>query len=586
MVVERIPAEDGAADAVVSLPADARAVVEADAGVGKTHLLCERIAHLVEQEGVSPGRGILVLSFTRAAVGEIRRRLVLRSRAIAAVTPVTFDSLATRILATEDSVGDWTQLDFDGRIRRAGELLAELPEIAVLDGIQHVFIDEAQDLVEARATFAVALLSHLDGGYTIFGDPAQAIYGFSDRDGAGSFLSKIDELPAPAPSHITLEGNRRARTEAAKVALWAGPLLRIRPVDCDVYRRLYDTVKRLPDVGGVADAAPLLSTVGAPTVILCRTNGEVLWVSEELRRLGVEHDVQRAAEDAPLAAWIARAFLGWQRNVISRAEVMRRIGGVDDDLDAEHAWAALSDLASRGPEMLDLDRLRERLGVGRIPDDLIEPPKSELRVSTVHRAKGLEFDRVLILEPRPPREDERGKVDEEAHVLYVALTRAVSDVLLLRRDGVPLVKKLAGRWTVRPRHPDRVASFEVGSGAVSGVEPAGGQHAATVQGQIARSRGREVSLRLVGADACPRYEVTSDGSLLGETDERFGKYVCDVLGRKGQRAPKVLDGAHVQLVETRTGHPAAGEQLGLGAAGMWLAPRLGGLVELDAGGWR
>ena len=83
---------------VVDAPVDAQLLVLAGAGTGKTHTLIERLNHLVERDEVPPGSGVLVLSFTRAAVGEIRDRLRSRDGDAGFVRARTFDSFATRVL--------------------------------------------------------------------------------------------------------------------------------------------------------------------------------------------------------------------------------------------------------------------------------------------------------------------------------------------------------------------------------------------------------------------------------------------------------------------------------------------------------
>ena len=261
------------------------------------------------------------------------------------------------------------------------------------------------------------------------------------------------------------------------------------------------------------------SSVRTPTAILCRDNGEVLWVSEELRRLGIDHRMQRTAEDAPLASWLARLIFGWQRNVISHKEVVRRAAELDTGLDPEQVWSTLSRLGPRGREMLDLDRLRARLRTIRPPDELVEGASSKLTVSTVHRVKGLEFDRVLIFEPRPRRAQAQRELDEEAHILYVALTRAISGLLLLRRGSMPIIRKHRGRWTVRKRHPARISSFEVGGDAISHAEPAGQDGSQVgVQEAIAGSLGRPVTLSRITGDGRPPGALCGPMQRLGDRE--------------------------------------------------------------------
>ena len=62
-----------------------------------------------------------------------------------------------------------------------------------LGAMRHILIDEVQDLVGYRAEFVLALLEATDCGFTLFGDPAQSIYGFqlgkqdSDMTSTGFF---------------------------------------------------------------------------------------------------------------------------------------------------------------------------------------------------------------------------------------------------------------------------------------------------------------------------------------------------------------------------------------------------------------
>ncbi|MCZ9346311.1 ATP-binding domain-containing protein, partial [Streptomyces sp. TRM76130] len=90
---------------------------------------------------------------------------------------------------------------------------------------------------------------------------------------------------------------------------------------------------------------------------------------------------------------------------------------------------------ARGPGrgVVDLGRLRRLVAEGRFPDELADPETARVVVSTVHRAKGLEFDRVIVLTPPTPaelRKRHKGDLDlpAEARALYVAMTRARQDL--------------------------------------------------------------------------------------------------------------------------------------------------------------
>ena len=67
---------------------------------------------------------LLVLSFSRAAVAELRRRITGLAGDARYVGVATFDSFATRILAAAEPDGPWLRLDYESRIRSAVDLLS------------------------------------------------------------------------------------------------------------------------------------------------------------------------------------------------------------------------------------------------------------------------------------------------------------------------------------------------------------------------------------------------------------------------------------------------------------------------------
>lgn len=86
-----------------ALSPDANVVVLAAAGTGKTWLLTSRILRLLI-EGAEPG-GILALTFTRKAAGEIRERVFARARALALATEPERTALLTALGTAPDGPG-------------------------------------------------------------------------------------------------------------------------------------------------------------------------------------------------------------------------------------------------------------------------------------------------------------------------------------------------------------------------------------------------------------------------------------------------------------------------------------------------
>jgi DNA helicase-2/ATP-dependent DNA helicase PcrA len=208
-------------DSVVQSAPEDRLLVVAGPGTGKTQVAALRLLHLL-RTGIQPAQ-ILVLSFSRSAVRTLTKRLEtlrpdeesmledLRHLAIR-----TFDSWAFRILrqsgATAAELLSHTHDENIGLVKTALEDSSDPATAGRLAHIRHVIVDEFQDLPGVRADMVIALLSRLNApgrgpvGFTVLGDPIQAIYGFASRASGGS--------PAESPWVLLKQrfGKRAANT--------------------------------------------------------------------------------------------------------------------------------------------------------------------------------------------------------------------------------------------------------------------------------------------------------------------------------------------------------------------------------------
>ncbi len=216
-------------------------------------------------------------------------------------------------------------------------------------------------------------------------------------------------------------------------------------------------------------------------------------------------------------------------------------------------------------------------------------------VSTVHRAKGLEFDRVVIV-PARDRADADLDPAEEMRVSYVALSRARDEVYLgsaPAEAGLVFKPRGVDRWAQHAwqgRRPPRVVSLEALSVDVDVQKPTRGHSGTAVEVQ-ARLRERAVTgaalvgvLEPDGELAAPRFtlHLSDDGSIVGRTSESFGRALARVLRPGyGKDWPRALLGLAVGSVETVAGDPDLTRFAGLPGSGLWLVPRLTGLARPD-----
>src|SRR5665647_153688 len=163
--------------AAVEIEPETRQIVIAGPGSGKTEVVAALLQHLATAHGADLADELLVLSFSRAAVHAVTRRLREAPSVTAAPAVRTLDSLAVEVLA--DNGYEYEHLTFDDRIVAATAVLKERGWFA-LEALLHIVVDEVQDVVGLRADFLLALLGGLacDAGFTLLGDPAQAIYDF------------------------------------------------------------------------------------------------------------------------------------------------------------------------------------------------------------------------------------------------------------------------------------------------------------------------------------------------------------------------------------------------------------------------
>ncbi|MCZ2859992.1 UvrD-helicase domain-containing protein [Blastococcus sp. VKM Ac-2987] len=588
---------DNSQRAVVEADPTERLLVIAGAGRGKTEVIAGRVDELVQYRGLNPADELLVLTFSRAAVAAARRRLEQRGTGAVAIS--TFDSFASRLLleAGEDpsSIGG-----FDRRIRAATDVLRS-EDLTRIEFLQHVLLDEVQDLVGDRAELALALLEQVgaDCGFTALGDPLQAIYDWQleearSRTTSQQFMSRlVDDLGA---RRTALEVDYRARGKEARWVVELGESIRSSDAPAAAPASVSEFVDILLDLGPLADATNLVDRSPATTAVLCRTNGQALTASKVLREAGVRHVLRRPLQDMGVAPWVAAALGGVDTPVVDRHEVIDLIASAAPELNPEEAWVSLKETEGRLYErdLLDLGALRTALRSRSVPLGLAAADEASVVVSTIHRAKGLEFDRVLYMPAdtnRLPAVDS----DAEMRVTYVALSRARDELYVCGppKEAIRTSELRSGRWAVhvfrgQKRYPCGMEATSVDVDVLQPVAEDDG-NGWGVQQRLLRADVVGAAVTAVREDdtpvEAPRYtlRLTDGDVLIGRTSEHFGRALASTFGRRRpeQSWPRRINGLAVASVETVAGDPDYTRRAGLAGSGLWLVPRLTGLAWPD-----
>ncbi|MDR6119723.1 DNA helicase-2/ATP-dependent DNA helicase PcrA [Aeromicrobium sp. SORGH_AS981] len=561
---------------VARVDASACQVVLAAAGSGKTETVAALVGELVESQ-LHSAHDVLVLSFSRAAVTAVRRRFA--DRDLRGVSVRTLDGIAARIIGSAESAEEPAP-SFDGRIRQATRLLGEGEVPDELEAVAHVVVDEIQDVVGDRARLVLAILHAIrsHAGFTLLGDPQQAIYDFQLADArdmnSPAFLRSVDT--GFAPRLVQLRGEYRSIGDDARRVVemsqtlpppgGAGRTSQIRRVVADVLK--------LEDLTELAD---LLPTFDGNVAVLCADNGQAMLAHAALRDLEVEATLQASAEQRGVASWVAAAVPFGGRKV-KRSDFEDGWDPYETGYSAADAWRLLkrSERGFNTPSSLDVSRLAAAVALRDVAAELLEAAHEGVVVSTVHRSKGLEFDTVVMVNSSgwlPADAD-----DSQASVAYVALSRARRRLLSvpmsvdrrLRRDGA------MDRW-IRAGHK-KWQTFGLEIQPADLREPTDPARSKSVQDLVVAVRaGDPVDLRLdpLAPKDMPRYRLEHDGELIGRTNERFGQ----ILRRRfhGDNPP-FLSGLRVGGFESRGCPPEFSVS---GAADLWRAPVVSGMSTIE-----
>jgi DNA helicase II / ATP-dependent DNA helicase PcrA len=571
---------DEAQRAAAFIDPEERQVVTAGPGAGKTEVVAALVEHLVEKGNLEPTEELLIISFSRAAIEAVRRRLRSGTGA-ARLAPVrTLDSLAAMALSdlsTEEVV--WR--GYDKAIVRATELIEE-GGWDYLDGLGHLVVDEVQDVVGVRARLLLTILRRLpdEAGFTLLGDSAQALYAFSDGDRGDDLLTSVRSMNSVVERPLVAEYRSRS-ADAAEAAALRIPFLAASD-DLARLRIVEGFLPQLPSLGMIEEEAPILNRWEGRTAILCRTNIDALLTAETLREAGVPVAVQRSARERSYASWIAAALGTVKQSRITGKEFEGLLTSVPDlPTDAETAWRVLRRTAgSRGYE-LDLRDLAAALASGKGSTELETAPVTDVVVSTVHRAKGLQFDNVVLIAPDGWRLDSNAEtVGEDARTLYVAITRSRYRMAVAQKPSTRswFLDRNQSRWMKRGRQSWQTFGFEIRGSDTRGLGP--------TSTPIADLIGRPVEWQLNPAESDlkrPIYDVLADSTLVARTTQEFGEALARRLGDGAKRktAWPTLSGGHVESVETMAGVPRDG--LPVGGNGLWLSARVTSAVSL---GWK
>lgn len=291
-----------------------------------------------------------------------------------------------------------------------------------------LIVDEAQDLNRAQLELLLSALRR--GGRMLFvGDRFQSIYGFSgaDHDAIPNIIERVQAHEMP------LSVTYRCPISHVKLA-----------------QRLVPEMEWAPNAKqGVVrhiKASEVAADVTEGSLLLCRTTAPLISTCFQLIARGINAKVKGKDIVAGLLKDLERmekqpgfTFPAWRGALevwrADREATIRAKAKTDEALALR--LADLDDRAQVLAIIIQASKATDMAGVKASAKALFSDDKPGVTLSSVHRAKGLEAERVYILKPEkmphPAAQTHEDRLQEQ-NILFVALTRSLHEMVFVETE--------------------------------------------------------------------------------------------------------------------------------------------------------
>jgi ATP-dependent DNA helicase RecQ len=481
--------------AVVSARVSSNMLVLAGPGSGKTRVIAHRCAYLLRVERVRPHE-ILVVCFNRSAAISLRQRIRdLVGKDASRVTVQTYHGLAMRLIGASFSGrldGKGEMLDLDSMIPEATGMLrgeCDIPGLErdemrerLLAGYRHILIDEYQDIDQPQYDMVSAIAGRAleseneDAKLSILavGDDDQNVYTFR---GANIQFIRQFEQDYNARTHFLIENYRSTaniiRAANQLIALNRDRMKTEHPIQINSARRsdppgapvqIVACRDSLHQARYVLDAIKTHRAEGGSIAVFARTKKELHAIRAALEASSIPSamaangggniPLHRMRETVALIAFIRQL----RQSTVTATRLHNEFHALECYSDFNPWCSLLDDILCEWEEETNNSDCTPSEAIDFIYDALHERQRdrcaaaAEVYLSTVHSAKGLEFDHVIMLGSwdRPSSLTQR---EEERRLYYVGMTRARKTLTLCELEKIsnPHTDALDGRFVRRTK---------------------------------------------------------------------------------------------------------------------------------------
>lgn len=413
-------------------------VVAAGPGSGKTKVLAHKLASLVLMEDVKYEQ-LLMLTFSRAAATEFKKRLLgLIGNAANFVEIKTFHSYCFDLLGRVGSLEkaeQIIQLAID-KIKNGEVEPGRITKTVLV-------IDEAQDMSAEEFNLVNALMEQNEEMRVIaVGDDDQNIFTFRKAD--SKYLKQF--ISGKGASKYELTENFRSKSNLVSFANQFVSQIHHRLKEMPIVAKQHDDGSiRLFHYKSDDLIIPLVNDmvnngISGPTAVLTKTNEEALQIAGLLTHKGIPAKIIQSHDEFYLNNMLELRFFlnelaldadspvisdeNWEnakKNLATNYKGSSKI---------EICQKLIRDFEETNPKKKYRSDLEMFVKESKI-EDFISGTTQVVLVSTIHKAKGKEFDNVFLL-----LQSINDVTDDTRRQLYVAITRARQNLTIHANNNI------------------------------------------------------------------------------------------------------------------------------------------------------
>ena len=337
------------------------------------------------------------------------------------------ESVVSKLLAQAYTMPSNYAIDFTDMLTITATTLADC-----IPTYKFVFVDECQDLSKAQRT--IMLMASRKGKFIAVGDRKQAINGFCGAD-----ASSFDEIAKVGNTkELPLSVNYRCGKEMINLA-----------------REIVPQIQACPNAieGVVTNVSQIdLSLFKKNDMVLCRKCAPLVNLCLALIKNGQTATIK----GNDLANELKQMALNIKGNTIEDVKeyTTKELDNLKNYFISAYGMDESSAKETR-PYLMLLDKCECLLYLAESANGnikaIIDKVFSETKIAnaitlmSIHKAKGLESDRVVFLEPnlhaKKSKKQKQWQFDQEQNLQYVAVTRAKKELVLCATSTLPKEKK-------------------------------------------------------------------------------------------------------------------------------------------------